>query len=166
MERLESCLVRSLERDFSRSYNKPLQKLGVSPRPVPAHVKIYFGLYARNTFLFFAGMVLFAFLVLALYFVFLVLDTFTLHQIEKHWRGMLHVGFTATKGPLLILLSMPFITPLLFTAGLYPSIWAWNRRAERLSREGILPQPTLAADTGVWPPPPSVSASSNTPSKI
>ena len=35
-----------------------------------------------------------------------------------------------------------------------PSAWAWNRRADRLSREAGLPQPAPAA-SGVWPPAPS-----------
>lgn len=33
--------------------------------------------------------------------------------------------------------------------------WAWNRRAERLNREGSPSQPAVAAAPGVWPPPPS-----------
>ena len=36
--------------------------------------------------------------------------------------------------------------------------WAWNRRADRLNREAILPLPVAAAVPGAWPPPPAVSA--------
>ena len=42
-------------------------------------------------------------------------------------------------------------------AFLLASRWAWNRRAHRLNREASLPQPALAIDIGVWPPPPNVS---------
>ena len=35
---------------------------------------------------------------------------------------------------------------------------AWNRRADRLSREGSLPLPDVPVAPGVWPPPPTVSA--------
>ncbi len=40
--------------------------------------------------------------------------------------------------------------------------WAWNRRADRLNREANEPQALLAIDTGIWPPPPTVSASADT----
>jgi len=39
----------------------------------------------------------------------------------------------------------------------FPTHWAWNRRADRLNREASLPQPALAIDAGVWPPPPIAS---------
>ena len=35
--------------------------------------------------------------------------------------------------------------------------WAWNRRAGRLKRELVLPEPVSAEMPGVWPPPPVVS---------
>ena len=38
----------------------------------------------------------------------------------------------------------------------FPFHWAWNRRADRLNLEASLPQPALAAASGVWPPPPNV----------
>ena len=41
--------------------------------------------------------------------------------------------------------------------------WAWNRRADRLNREASLPQPELAVDTGIWPPPPTLSAPADAP---
>lgn len=44
--------------------------------------------------------------------------------------------------------------------------WAWNRRADRLNREASLPQPALTSDMGVWPPPPSVSASADAPPRL
>ena len=37
-----------------------------------------------------------------------------------------------------------------------PQMWAWNRRANRLVHMASLPQPALAIDPGVWPPPPDV----------
>lgn len=37
-----------------------------------------------------------------------------------------------------------------------PTQWAWNRRADRLNREAILPL-VSAAIPGVWPPPPTRS---------
>lgn len=36
--------------------------------------------------------------------------------------------------------------------------WAWNRRADRLNREGIMTTPAATELAGVWPPPPIVSA--------
>ena len=39
---------------------------------------------------------------------------------------------------------------------LFLAHWAWNRRADRLNREGLVPLP--AAMPGVWPPPPKISA--------
>lgn len=35
--------------------------------------------------------------------------------------------------------------------------WAWNRRADRLNREGPLMPEAVAAAPGVWPPPPTVA---------
>ena len=32
--------------------------------------------------------------------------------------------------------------------------WAWNRRADRLNREPVLPQPIFADAPDAWPPPP------------
>ncbi len=32
--------------------------------------------------------------------------------------------------------------------------WAWNRRADRLNRDPVLPEPVPAETPGVWPPPP------------
>ncbi len=40
---------------------------------------------------------------------------------------------------------------------LFMQRWAWNRRAERLSREPISPDSNSTAAPGVWPPPPNVS---------
>ena len=60
-------------------------------------------------------------------------------------------------------LPIIFLLMLMFNIAIHlPARWAWNRRANRLTREASLPQPSLAIDTGVWPPPPSASASANT----
>lgn len=149
MERLESYLVRSMERDLVKPYNKPLQKLSLLPTPVPPHVKHDIRRCARASFVFFATLVLLTFLGLMLYLAFLIHDPHSLHQIQRHWRTLLPALYAATKGPLVILLLIPFVSTLLFTAIQYPSIWAWNRRAERLSREGILPQAVPDVTSGV-----------------
>jgi hypothetical protein len=49
----------------------------------------------------------------------------------------------------------PFLAVLLYMYAL-PFVWAWNRRADRLSREASLPQPVVSVAPGVWPPPPTV----------
>lgn len=161
MERLESYLVRSMERDLGKSYNRPLQKLSLLPEPVPPHVKHDVGRCVRGIFVFFTTLVLLAFLGLALYLAFLIHDARSLHQIQRHWHILLPALYAATKGPLVILLLTPFVSTLLFIAIEYPSLWAWNRRAERLSREGLLPPPVPDITPGVWPPPPTVSASAD-----
>lgn len=38
---------------------------------------------------------------------------------------------------------------------LFPTHWAWNRRADRLNRGLSQPLPTLADVSGIWPPPPA-----------
>ncbi len=41
---------------------------------------------------------------------------------------------------------------------LFPTQWAWNRRADRLNREASHPQQLIAVEVqGVWPPPPTAS---------
>ena len=95
-----------------------------------------------------------SFVALAIYFIYLVLSMFTLHQIQHHYRAMLHIAFTAVKPEILALCILPFGAAFLFAADLAPSVWAWNRRADRLKREPVLPEPVSAEMPGVWPPPP------------
>ncbi len=162
MEKLEDYLVRSLERSLSKPYNRPLQLISLMPKPASPHTKYRMGRYVWGAFVFFAGLVLFGFLAGTLYLAFLMAHTFTLHQIQRHWRAMLHVAFVTTKGPLFILCLIPFVAAMLFAAVQCPAVWAWNRRADRLNRAATAPQELPANDTGVWPPPPTVSASADT----
>ena len=112
--------------------------------------------------MFFMALVLFGFLVITVCFVYMTLNTLTLHQIQRHWRAILHIAYVVTKGPLFILCLVPFVATVLFAAIQYPTVWAWNRRADRLNREPAAPQALPAIDTSVWPPPPTVSASADT----
>ena len=166
MERLENYLVKSLERDLGKPYCKPLQKLSLLPKPIPAYVKYDVGQCVQGIFVFWTALVLLAFLSLMLYLAFLVHDPHSLHQIQKHWRTLLPALYAATKGPLVILLLIPFVFTLLSTAMQYPALWAWNRRAERLSHTGLLPALALDNTPGVWPPPPSISAPADAPPRI
>ncbi len=151
---LERWLVRSLERSLNRPYNKPLQALRLLPRPTLPTVNLSLLFYVRSMFVFFAAFVVLGFVSLAVYFVYLVLNMFTLHQIQHHYHAMLHVAFMATKSEIIILCLTPFAAVFLSGAGLAPSFWAWNRRARRLSLEPVMPEPTPAVTPDVWPPPP------------
>lgn len=166
MEKLESHLVSSLESSFGKRYNAPLQKLSLVPSPTAPHVRLHISRYIRGAFVFFMALVLFGFLVITVCFVYMMLDTFTLHQIQRHWRAILRFIYAATKGPLFILCSVPFVATALFAAIYYPMIRAWNRRADRMNRATPMPGILPDIDTGVWPPPPTVSASVNTQPRI
>ena len=51
---------------------------------------------------------------------------------------------------------------MLFLAFLLAARWAWNRRANRLNREGVPSEAAPLVVSGVWPPPPTASASADT----
>lgn len=156
IDALERWLTKSFEKELSRRHNKPLQFLRLLPEPSLPSVNLSISLYLRNTFVFFVALVLLGFFVLAVYFVYLVLNMFTLHQIQQHHQAMLHIAIVAVKSEVFALCFAPLGGAFLTAAGLAPSFWAWNRRADRLNREGITP-PAAAEVTGVWPPPPNVS---------
>ena len=153
----ESYPVSILEGTLGKPYAVPLQKLSLMPSPTAPHVKLHSGRYMKGAFAFFAALVLVGFLGLMLYVAYLMLDMFTLHQIQRHWRALLRAMYAATKGPIFVLCLVPFVAAPLFAAILYPSLWAWNRRARRLNYEATLPPPVFVAALGVWPPPPTVS---------
>lgn len=65
--------------------------------------------------------------------------------------GLKHLLSQGTPVEYAFILSGGAVTILVF---LFALRWAWNRRADRLNREAILPHLALTTDRGVWPPPP------------
>ena len=153
---VERWLVQGLENALNWPYNKPLQAVGLMPKPTAPSVKLSISLYTRNMFVSSAALVLLAMFALAFYFVYLMLDWFTLHQIERHYQAMLHTGYVTAKPDIFALCLIPFTGTFLYALFSFPQFWAWNRRADRLNREakGLMPADVSDEMPGVWPPPP------------
>lgn len=77
---------------------------------------------------------------------------FDLNEVILIIRMLLHLDLT-TPAALFVPLFYCLATFTLW----FPTRWAWNRRADRLSHAASRPQaqPLLAVDAGVWPPPPA-----------
>ena len=65
---------------------------------------------------------------------------------------LLHIEFRNITTPFLLFVIYSISNFIIWS----PMSWAWNRRAERLSREPIPAEPALTAAPNVWPPPPNV----------
>ena len=84
------------------------------------------------------------------------LHPFNFNEAVLIIKMLLHLGPTIPAN-----LLVPLFYGLATFTIWFPTRWAWNRRADRLNREASLPQPALATDTSVWPPPPIASLSAD-----
>jgi hypothetical protein len=68
------------------------------------------------------------------------------------------IGFLSHEGYYWMPLALVFL--IAFGYGIYlPRFYFWNRRAARLQANPVVEElPTVTVDAGVWPPPPSNSA--------
>ena len=150
--------ARSFERSLHKSYSKPLQKIGLLPEATSPYTKLSILRYLRNWFAFWVLLALFALIGLTAYGVFVVVFTFSIHQIQKQHHALVHI-YVSVTGKFVSEMCILLCVEMLFASvWLSPVIWAWNRRADRLNRKAALPPPVAAAAPGVWPPPPTVSA--------
>lgn len=156
MDKLQDYLVRSLEQSLHKHRNEPLQKLGLLPEATAPHTKLNAFRYLRNWFTVWILLMLFALLGLTAYCVFVVLATFSVHQIQKQYQAIAHIYFSFTGEFVSEMCILLCVEMFFATVWLSPVIWAWNRRADRLNREPM-PRPAVADVPGIWPPPPIVS---------
>ena len=155
INKIQEFLIKGLEKSFDKPYNKPLQKLMLIPGPTSPHERLRIGRYTQSTLLLFSAMVLIFFLGLVIYVLYLWSDRNALAYLLKHLRVELILAFAAVRWHLLVILAVVPLSTFWYIATLYPSVWAWNRRADRLNREAAAPQAVPAALPGVWPPPPT-----------
>ena len=155
MDKLECYLVRSFERSLHKHYNKPLQKLGLLPRPTPPFVNLPVWQHMRGIPIVFVFSTPLVWVGLKVYLIHMVFEALTLHQIDRHFRALLHIILYPVYLELLFILLVSLMPAILWAAYLGFSLPAWNRRADRLNRETALPPVVAAAVPGVWPPPPT-----------
>ena len=159
MDKLERYVLESFERSFSRGYSKPLQRLWLPQGIASPHRKLRYISSLHGVPAVFAFSTLLTWLGIKIYFVHMAYTSLTWHQIQKHLRALFHVIFLADLAlevVFIFLIALMFV--IAWACYVYISIYAWNRRADRLNREGLVPLPIPAEMPGVWPPPPAVSA--------
>ena len=156
---LQDYFIDGLEKSFDKPYHKTLQRLSLAPNPALPYDKLQMRVHARLALLFSSAMVLITLLGLAIYFFYLWSSAYAFTYLRGHWRVVFFaISADATiRWSLIVLLSIIPLSTLLWTVIVYPWVWAWNRRADRLSRATTQPQATPDTLPGVWPPPPTRS---------
>ncbi len=156
---LQDYFIDGLEKSFDKPYHKTLQRLSLAPNPALPYDKLQIRVHARLALLLFSAMVLITLLGLTVYFFYLWSSDSAFTYLRGHWRGVFFAIFAdaTIRWSLIVLLSIAPLATLLWIVIVYPWVWAWNRRADRLSREAALLPSAPAAVPGVWPPPPTRS---------